>query len=515
MRAPAVPGEHRARHDRRRRGDTTMGIDISEAGFTPQMERAFATRLQDNLAALKQVLAWPHFGRGEGSLGAELEMYLIDPDGRPRCVNQEVLEAAGDPQLTLELNRYNLEYNLSPHRLSARPFEATEREMLARLDWLRQQASRFDARIVTIGILPTLTPADFGPTTMTDRTRYHVLVEGLKRSRGGPFEVKIDGRRPLALRMDDVTLEGANTSFQLHYRVAPQDYADTFNAVQLVTPLVVAVAGNSPGLFGHDLWCETRIPLFKQSIDTRIKDRYHWHQSPRVGFGHGWVRQGAHELFAESVLLYPPFFPLCSEEHPLVAVAQGRVPRLDELRLHQGSVWWWNRPVYDDADGGHLRIELRALPAGPTPVDMLANAALYIGLAEGLRPGIEQLLPALPFTLAEYNFYRAAQAGLDARLVWPDPRQSACRERPVAELLASLLPVAREGLGRIGIDADEADRYLGVIERRLASGQTGAQWQRRTLASLIDRRSADEAARLMLERYYTWSLGNTPVGEWE
>ncbi|QID16622.1 glutamate--cysteine ligase [Nitrogeniibacter mangrovi] len=492
-----------------------MGTDIAETGFTPQMERAFALRLQENLTALRQVLAWPHFGRGEGSLGAELEMYLVDAHGRPRCVNKEVQGAAGDPQLTLELNRYNLEYNLSPHRLSARPFEATEREMLARLAWLRDKAAAFGARILTIGILPTLTPDDFGPATMTDRSRYHVLVEGLKRSRGGRFEVHIDGRHPLDLLMDDVTLEGANTSFQIHYRVAPDAYADTFNAVQLVTPLAVAIAGNSPGLFGHDLWCETRIPLFKQSIDTRIKDRYHWHQSPRVGFGSGWVRQGAHELFAESVLLYPPFFPICGEEHPLVAVARGLVPKLEELRLHQGTVWLWNRPVYDDAEGGHLRIELRALPAGPTPVDMVANAALYIGLAEGLRPQINRLLPALPFSLAEYNFYRAAQDGLDARLVWPAPDQNSCHEYPVTDLLATLLPVAHDGLRAIGIAGDEAERYLAVIEQRLSSGQTGAAWQRRVLAECAENGDPASAAQAMLARYDTASLSNTPVGEWD
>jgi len=493
-----------------------MGIEISTSGFTPQMERAFAQRLRDNLAALKQVLDWPHFGRGEASIGAELEMYLVDASGRPRGVNQEVLEAAGDPQLTLELNRYNLEYNLSPHRVSARPFASTEREMLVRLAWLRAQAARFDANIVTIGILPTLMPEDFGPELMTNRQRYHVLVDGLKRSRGGRFEVHIDGRTPLDLKLDDVTLEGANTSFQVHYRVAPDAYADTFNAIQLVTPLVLAISANSPGLFGHDLWCETRIPLFKQSIDTRIKDRYHWHQSPRVGFGHGWVRQGAHELFAESVLLYPPFFPICGEENPLVAVTRGQIPRLEELRLHQSSVWLWNRPVYDDADGGHLRIELRALPAGPTAVDMVANAALYIGLAEGLRPQINRLLPALPFTLAEYNFYRGAQDGLDARLVWPDPGQSACREHTAADLLADLLPIAHDGLVRIGIDGDEADRYLAVIEQRLASRQTGARWQRHTQTRLVDESglSARDAAHAMLARYAEQSAANIPVGEW-
>ncbi len=491
-----------------------MGIEISEAGFTAQMYEDFSAKLRDNLAALKQLLGRPGFGRGEASLGAELEMYIIDAQGGPLYINQQILDAACDPQLTLELNRYNLEYNLSPYRLSAQAFRATEREMLAKLDALRQCAAGFGGRIALVGILPTLTPDDCGPHSMSDRKRYRVLVDSLRNCRGGPFEVNIDGRDPLQLSMDDVTLEGANTSFQIHYRVDPEAYADTFNAVQLVTPLVLAISTNSPGLFGHELWQETRVPLFKQSIDTRIKDPYKWHDSPRVGFGHGWVREGAFELFAESVLLYPPFFPICGEHQPLEEVSQGQIPGLDELRLHQSSVWLWNRPVYDAADGGHLRIEMRALPAGPTPVDMVANAALFIGLAEGLRPRIDALLPGLPFALAEYNFYRAAQHGLAASLVWPEPQQTGCREHTVIELLRRYLPLAHEGLRSIGVSEAEATEYLTVIEKRLATGQTGASWQSKTLQRLEARYGCPRAAHEMLALYYRHSLSNTPVGEW-
>ncbi len=492
-----------------------MGIEITESGFTEQMYEDFSAKLRDNLDALKQLLARPGFGRGEASLGAELEMYIIDADGRPLCVNQQIVDAACDPQLTLELNRYNLEYNLSPQALSAQAFRATEREMLGKLKALRQCAASFGGRIALVGILPTLSPDDCGPHSMSDRKRYQVLVDSLRNSRGEQFEVNIDGRDPLQLKMDDVTLEGANTSFQIHYRVTPEDYADTFNAVQLVTPLVLAISANSPGLFGHELWQETRVPLFKQSIDTRIKDRYRWHHSPRVGFGHGWVREGAFELFAESVLLYPPFFPICGTHQPLEEVATGRIPALEELRLHQSSVWLWNRPVYDDADGGHLRIEMRALPAGPTPVDMVANAALFIGLAEALRPQIDALLPALPFALAEYNFYRAAQDGLAARLVWPDPAQTSCREQTVIELLRRYLQLAHDGLRSIGVSAAEAGDYLAVIEKRLATGQTGASWQRNTLHRLEAQHGRPRAAHEMLELYYHHSRSNTPIGEWD
>ena len=310
--------------------------------------------------------------------------------------------------------------------------------------------------------------------------------------------------------MADITLEGANTSFQVHYRVAPEHYADTFNAVQLVTPLAVAMAANSPTLFGHSLWHETRVPLFKQSIDTRYVDRYSWNEPPRVNFGQGWVRRSALELFTEVVRIYPPLLPVCRDGGDV----PGAVPALSELRLHQSTVWLWNRPVFDDADGGHLRIEMRALPAGPTAVDMAANAAFLIGLAEGIRPRIAELLPAIPFNIAEYNFYRAAQHGLFARLVWPSPGQSGYREQPIASLVRDLLPTAAQGLASIGIGAEEARRYLGVIEKRLEVCRTGAIWQRARLGAMQSTMSREEALHAMLEEFIDYSTGNVPVSEW-
>ena len=191
------------------------------------------------------------------------------------------------------------------------------------------------------------------------------------------------------------------------------------------------------------------------------------------------------------------------------------MPALAELRLHQSTVWLWNRPIYDDADGGHLRVEMRSLPAGPTPLDMVANAAFLVGLAEGIRPDIHELLPAIPFHIAEYNFYRAAQHGLDARLVWPEPDQSGYREQSVYDIIARLLPLAAAGLDSIGIDGGERDRYLGVIERRLATRQTGAIWQREMLSKLKQRMPAEAALHELLELFIGYSTANLPVAEWE
>ncbi len=490
-----------------------MGTEIDRTSFEASDYLAFARRLEQNLEQLRSCLDQPGFGEGPGSLGSELEMYLADREGSPLYLNQEVLADANDPQLTLELNRYNLEYNLSPQALAGQPFARTEEEMLAKLKGLRPLVEARGGQVLLTGILPTLQPTDFGPECLTDQPRFHALVEQLIKRRGRAFEVDINGDESLQLSMADIVLEGANTSFQVHYRVNPGAFADTFNAVQLVTPLVLAIAGNSPILFGHSLWQETRVPLFKQSIDTRIRDRYGWNEPARVNFGHGWVRRGPYELFAEAVRLYPPLLPVCgsARDHE---PDPGEPPALQELRLHQSTVWSWNRPVYDPADGGHLRIEMRALPAGPTPVDMVANAALMIGLAEGLRPRINDLLPALPFHLAEYNFYRAAQHGLHARLLWPELDQTSYREQRAGNVIRELLSLAYRGLADIGIERSEAEYYLGIIAQRLARAQTGASWQLARLRALRESHSREVALRHMLQDFVGHSVGNRPVAEW-
>ena len=491
-----------------------MGIEIDRTRFAAEDYQSFRQRLEENLEVFSRLVDDPGFGRGPGSLGAELEMYIVDEDGRPLHANQEIQARTGDPQLTLELNRYNLEYNLSHYPIAGTPFGSTEQEIIGKLDSLRPVAAEFGGRVVPIGILPTLQKADFGSHCITDRRRYHALVAQLLQRRGGQFRIDINGEDPLRIEMSDITLEGANTSFQVHYRVSPEAYADTFNAIQLMTPLALALGANSPTLFGHRLWHETRIPLFKQSIDTRHLDRYGWNEPARVSFGQGWARRGAAELFREVVRLYPPLLPICAARSPAREIADGLMPSLAELRLHQSTVWLWNRPIYDDADGGMLRIEMRSLPAGPTPVDMVANAAFLIGLAEGIRPRINELLPAIPFPIAEYNFYRAAQHGLEAKLVWPGFEQSGYREQPAREIIEASLPLAREGLARAGIDSTESVRYLGVIEQRLARRQTGASWQLERLAQLGQTMPMDSALRDLLEEFMEHSVANKPVAEW-
>ncbi len=383
------------------------------------------------LEALRQVLARPGFGVGPRTIGAELELFLVDAAGFPLPVNRQVLGQTMDPRMTVELDRFNLEVNLRPAPLAGRPFTAMRAEFESALTEVRRAAATLGARVAVTGILPTLREVDLGSGAMTGLPRYRALSAAIRRRRQEPFHVVIGGEDPLTLEWDDVTLEGANTSLQYHLRVDPADFARMYNAAQLATAPVLAVSGNSPFLLGRRLWDETRVALFRQAVDDRGEAPSEAPRHGRVTFGHGWARQGPLELFAESVALHAPLLPVLGPESPLERVASGGLPRLDELRLHQGTVWSWNRAIYDPSAGGHVRIELRALPAGPTVVDMLANGALLLGLTLGLSDEVESLLPGLPFTCARGNFLRAAKEGLDAVLLWPERRAPSPRPVPV------------------------------------------------------------------------------------
>lgn len=490
-----------------------MGSSIDRVRFDDSDHQGFSARLRDNLRALGQIIERPGFGVGDTSFGAELELYIIDEHGRPLLRNEEILAALNDPQFTPELNRYNIECNLSPVLARADCFHATESEALKALQRVADCARRWQGSAAAVGILPTLKPSDASYQVMTKTPRYEALTRRLRALRAGPFHINITGDDPLQIDMDDVTLEGANTSFQVHLKVPPAEFADTYNAVQLVTPLVLALSGNSPLLFGHRLWQETRIPLFKQSIDCRERDLTQ-PQPARVNYGHGWLRHGALELFAEALLLYPPILPVMSAEDPLAVVKANGIPQLEELRLHQGSIWRWNRPIYDPADGGHLRIEMRALPSGPTVIDMLANAVLLIGLTKLMQGNITALLPAIPFHYCKRNFYRAAEKGLAAELVWPSTGQQQIEYLSPDEILQPLLPQLPEALEAAGFQKHDVLPYLRVIEERLANRQTGSRWQLSKLEALEQDQPRSQALVAMFQQYQNNSHQNIPVARW-
>ncbi len=489
-----------------------MGIEIDRHEFGPDEYARFSARLDASLDVLEELLARPGFGEGPPSIGAELEVSLVDDGGRPLPLNRQVLAESLDPRLTFELDRFNLESNLRHGPLAGTPFASLRRECEDALAEMQRAAGLHDARIAMIGILPTLEQADLESGVMTDSARYRALSESLRRLRREPFHLEIHGEDDLELHCHDVTYEGAATSLQLHLRTDPGRFAALYNAIQLATPPVLALAVNSPTFLGRRLWDETRVALFKQAVDHRPR-RGRRGEAARVTFGDGWIREPL-ELFAENVANHEPLLPLLGDEDPHAVLAAGRTPALHELRLHQGTVWRWNRAIYDPAEGGHLRIEMRALPSGPTVVDMLANAALLIGLALDLMPEIDAWTAALPFDSVHRDFYRAAREGVDARIAWPPEPGGPLERRTVRELVPRLLPRAAAGLARAGVVPEDSDPLLAVVARRAETGCTGASWQRRALADAEATRPRSEALAFAFAGYLERSAAGEPVGDW-
>lgn len=465
----------------------------------------FRRRLRRCLGVLEDLLADPGFGRGPRTLGAELECSLVGPDVAPFPANDRILARVADPRWTVELDRFNVEANLDPRPLAGSSLSGLRVQLEEVLGILGRAAGDHGARIATVGILPTAGIEDLRADAMTDETRYRALDHGLRRLRGAPFRIEISGPDHLRLRYEHVSLEGANTSFQLHLRLTPDRFADVFDGAQLATGPVLAAAANSPLLLGRRLWAETRLALFQQAVDDRPpsgQDR-----PPRVGFGPGWAEEGPAGLFREMVERYRPVLAQVGGD-----TLTGDPPPLDELRLHAGTVWWWNRPVYDPSSGGHLRLELRVLPSGPTVGDMVANAALLLGLALGLAPRVPALRRRLPFALARDDWYRAARDGPAARLHWPDG-SGRIEQRPARELVLDLLPTALEGLVDAGVDRGEAEEHLGVVARRVREGSNGASWQRAAFEALRNDGHPDPCAG-MLARYLDEAAGGRSVHDW-
>lgn len=489
-----------------------MGQDIEQHTFTAEDFARFAQKLNQSHAAIAALLARPGFGAGDMSMGAELEMSLIDAHGHPERLNQTLLAAMNDPCFTAEINRFNLEYNAPPLPVAGTPFQKLGEQIAQALRQVREHAIAHDARPLTVGILPSLRATDLGPEAMTPLLRYRVLNQILRDHRGRPFRLNINGADPLQLEANDVTYEGANTSLQLHLKLPPERFVATYNAAQLALGPVLAIAGNSPLFLQHRLWEETRIVVFKQSVDDRSAQMANAHTPSRVGLGTQWWEGTLDECLRTHLQTFDPLLPICGDEDITNVVAAGDTPKLAEWRTHNGTIWHWNRPVYDDVNGGHLRIEFRALPAGPTVTDMLANAAFMLGLTLGLAESLPAMT-AMPFDKAEFNMYRGAQQGLRAQLCWPCDDGEVC-QRDVVPLIAELLPLAHKGLTDAGISKAEADAQLAVIDARLANGQTGSRWQNAFLTATEQNLSREDALLRLVNRYDELAQTNQPVHTW-
>ncbi|GAA2020246.1 glutamate--cysteine ligase [Nakamurella flavida] len=489
-----------------------MGDEISSGTFTREQRARYRAKVRRCLDVFERMLSEHQFDTDQALTGLEIELNLVGSDWMPAMRNAEVLHRIADPAFQTELGRYNIELNVPPRALTGDSARELEAALRASLDHAEAMANEAGSEIIMIGILPTLTADHLDGDWMSANPRYAALDDAVFAARREDLELDIVGEESLRMDADTIAPESACTSVQLHSQVAPGEFAQYWNAAQTLAGPQLALGANSPFLFGKRLWAETRVELFLQATDTRSPELKNQGVRPPVFFGERWITS-IFDLFEENVRYFPALLPETTDEDPEAVLASGQAPRLQELRLHNGTVYRWNRPVYDTVDGrAHVRVENRVLPAGPTVVDVLANAAFYHGALEMLAHDERPVWTKMSFDAAHANFLSGARHGVEAQFYWPGFGEVSWDEL----LLRHLLPLAHAGLERRGVSAPVRERYLGIVEARCKTRRNGAWWQSETVAAL-ERRGASRSEALtgMLRLYSAGMHSNEPVHTWD
>ena len=491
-----------------------MGRDVSSTTYSREQRQRYREKVQRCLDAFEHMLATRHFAFDQAMTGMEIELNLVDADYLPKMDNADVLAAIADPEFQTELAQFNIEFNVEPRTLQGDAVALLEDDLRASLNTAERRCAERGTHIMMIGILPTVMPETFEGDWMSANARYTALNDAVLAARGEDIHLDIHGPSGEHLQRyaDSLAPESACTSMQLHLQVRPLEFADHWNAAQVLAGPQLALGANSPYFMGHDLWAETRIELFTQAADTRPIELKNQGVRPRVFFGERWITS-IFDLFEENARYFPAMLPELDDEDPQAVLDAGGVPALGEMRLHNGTIYRWNRPIYDIVDGvPHLRVENRVLPAGPTIADTLANAAFYYGTLRALADDDRPVWTRMAFSTAEENFLSGARFGIDASLFWPGRG-----EIPASELvLRHLLPLAHEGLADWGMAAPLRDRLLGIIEGRCLTGRNGADWQRDAVRAFEARgRTRLEALREMTRVYAEGMHANEPVHTWQ
>ncbi len=487
-----------------------MGEEVEAQEFSRADRTRHREKVRVCLDVFARMLGEARFDTDDPMTGLEVEFNLVDEKGDPALKNAEVLAAIANPDFQTELGQFNIEINVPPQVLRDGGLATFESTLRRSLNDAEERSAKVGAHLVMIGILPTLAQGHMAPSSISANPRYALLSEQILAARGEDLVISIHGDERLDTTSESIVPEAACTSTQFHVQTSPEQFADYWNASQAIAGVQVAVGANSPYLLGKRLWRETRIPLFEQATDTRSEELKVQGVRPRVWFGDRWINS-VFDLFEENVRYFPALLPITDEEDPVEVLDNGGVPVLHELRLHNGTIYRWNRPVYDIAGGvPHLRVENRILAAGPTVVDMIANAAFYFGLARAMAETERPVWSQMSFSAAEENFHQAAQYGIHTQVYWPGLGEVSATEL----VLRRLLPLAYSGLESWGVSTEERDRLLGIIEQRCLKQTNGAEW---FVKKMEARGKGDryDALRGVLEEYRNGMHTNVPVHEWD
>ena len=487
-----------------------------EGELAGEDRRRFTRAILADLRALERMLAENMFETGVQRIGAEQEMFLVDKGYQPALSALKVMEKLQDPHFTTELGLFQLEMNADPQPFGASGISALENQLQTLYERVRVATGELDLHPVLVGILPTIRKSDLGLESMVPSPRYMALNRATTNMRGEPYDFSIKGLDELIVRHDSVMVEACNCSFQVHLQIDPDQFARMYNIAQAILGPSLAMATNSSVLFGKRLWSETRIALFEQAVDTR-KPGHHMRDSiARVSFGKRWVGKSVMEIWKEDVARFRSLVGTDLDEDPMTALDEGRVPQLKALRLHNGTVYRWNRACYGTPTPGgsgkpHLRIEMRVMPSGPSIGDEIANAAFWLGLMSEMGATVEDVTKRMEFDQAQGNLYAAAREGLGARFTWLDGE-----EVDAQELIAErLIPMAEAGLRRVKIDEADIKKYLGIVDHRTRTMRTGSRWMVQSLAGMQSKGSVGERLNALVAATVARQKTGRPVSEWE
>ena len=475
-----------------------MGREVSSSRFNKQDFKAFERHLQDEMQLLSRWFDEREFSEAPLRGGFEMEAWLVDPYLHPAPVNEQFLKRCANPLIVPELARFNIELNGEPRVLQDHALARLQQELEQTITRCRDVTDEMGLHLLMIGILPTVRDEDLTLKNMSLMTRFKALNEQVLRMRKGrPLHLAIQGCEHLRTSHFDVMLESAATSFQIHLQVGLSQSVRYYNSASVLSAPMVAMAANSPYLFGRDLWDETRIPLFEQSVSLRGYPHAPCSDLRRVSFGSDYLHESLFEPFNENLECFPVLLPARLEDDP---------DPMAYVRLHNGTIWRWNRPLigYDSNGQPHLRIEHRVVPSGPSVVDSMANAAVFYGLIHELANQSPPPESCLSFTQVRDNFYKSARLGLRASIPWLHGRTV-----PLTTLWCDeLLPQARRGLETLAVNRDDLNDMLGIIEARIRTGRNGTGWQREYVA-----RYGHDMVKLTAA-YLDNQKSGLPVHEW-
>ena len=486
-----------------------MGDQHIRIAEQSEERKDFLRHLLHDVQALDVMVDKGMFEKGITRIGAEQEFFIVDKNFKPSRMGPEILAKIVDPHFTTELARYNLEINLDPLTLEKNCFSRTEKELSTLIQQADKVASSFGDSIILTGILPSIDLRAIEMDYLTPNPRYSALGEIVKRMRGQDFELNINGVDELLLAHTNILFEACNTSFQVHLQTSAEDFVDQYNWAQTIAGPVLAIATNSPLLFGRELWSETRITLFQQSVDMRRRLHSLRERQQRVSLGHKWIRSIT-EVYKDDISRYPLIFLTQIEKDSLEVLHQGQIPELKALRIHNGTIWKWNRPCYGIMDGKpHLRIENRYIPSGPTIIDEVSNMAFWVGLMKAMPAEYKNIWEKADFEDAKENFYKAARIGIQTGMTWEHSIM------PAQQLVLDiLLPLAKKGLEKCNIAPEDITRYLNVIEDRTRSAKTGSRWMINGFRTLKKKMGRDEAAVTLTAAMHKRRLTTKPVHRW-